>query len=251
DLDPVPAEVVAVLEAGSREEPRFPRRAGDHVAPLALPVVAPVVLNADEPGLGPAELAPELDFAQPVATEHDLGEEVVRREEGEVAAEVAVALDAVVRVPSDVLLVPGEDDEVVARGQLVPASELLEVVVRQEVDALLRPVQPGDERQVPVAEAVGNAEVEERTPQVDAPDRGAHVPAVAPAVAVCILEVVRLPGVRREHDGDTRTARWACSQDEGRVADAAVVRGRAKEVEPARPGADADDPQLGWRAVAA
>ena len=61
----------------------------------------------------------------------------------------------------------GKDEQVVAAGEL-GAAQALEVVVRQEVDALPGPVEPGDELEVPVAEPERNAEIEEGTLQVDA-----------------------------------------------------------------------------------
>ena len=96
------------------------------------------------------------------------------------------------------------------------------------------PVQPRDEVQIPVAEAERDAEVEERALEVDRPCRAAHVPAVAPAVAVRVPEVVRLPRVRREDDGDAR-GRAAPRDDERGVADSPVRGAQPQEVEPARP----------------
>ena len=117
---------------------------------------------------------------------------------------VPVALDDVVLVLGHVLGMAREDDEVVRLGQLVAARVRLEVVVGQEVDVLPGPVQPRDKIEIPVAEPVRDAEVEERPREVDRPGRAADVPAVAPAVAVRVPEVVRLPRVRREDDGDAR-----------------------------------------------
>ena len=65
---------------------------------------------------------------------------VVRGEEREVAAEVAEARDHVVLVTRHVLLVAGEDDEVVAPRELVAARDRVEVVVGDEVDLLPGPV---------------------------------------------------------------------------------------------------------------
>src|ERR671926_107735 len=107
------------------------RVSGGDEAALALAVIRPDVLHADERRLGPPQVAPERDARQPLAVPAHLPEEVVRGEEGEVPAEVAV-----------------------------PTNE------------------------------------------VDAPDPPVHIPRVAPAVAVLVVEVVRLPRVRREDDGD-------------------------------------------------
>ena len=85
------------------------------------------VLDADQRRLGPAQIAPELRLRHRGCRAcTTLPEEVVRREEHEVAAEVAVALDEVVLACRHVLVVAREDDQVVgasasARG-LVRAS---------------------------------------------------------------------------------------------------------------------------------
>ena len=197
------AERAAVAEAGPGKRPRRRRRGPHDVRALPRPVVAGRVLHADERRLRPSELPPELHSRQPLSVATHLPEEVVRREEEEIAAQVAIALDDVVRVRRDVLGVAREDDEVVRRCQPIAARERRDVVVREEVDLLPGPVQPGDEVEVPVPEPVRDAEVEKRARKVDASCRAAHVPAVAPAVAVLVPEVVGLPGVRGEHDGDT------------------------------------------------
>ena len=94
------------------------------------------VLHADQLRLRAAEIAPELDAPDPSILEVDAPEEVVRRQEREVAAEISVALDHVVDVRRDVLLVTREDDRVVARGEVVAARDLLQVLVRDVVAAL-------------------------------------------------------------------------------------------------------------------
>ena len=127
----------------------------------------------------------------------------------------------------------GEDDQVVRPPQRVAARDALEVVVGEEVDLLVRAAEPGDEAEVPVAEAEGNAEVEERALEVDGRARAADVPAVAPAVAVGVEEVVGLPGVRREHDRDLVLAERARAEDERCVADPSVGGVDSQEVEPA------------------
>ena len=57
------------------------------------------------------------------------------------------------------------------------------------------------------------------------------IPGVAPAVAVLVSEVVRLPGVRGDDHGDTRRAELGRADDEGRKADAAVVGSELREVD--------------------
>src|SRR6185503_10653318 len=115
---------------------------------LAAAVVVREVLDADEARLRAAERAPEPDAAQLAAPALDLPEEVVRGEKEEVAAEVAVALDDVVRVLGHVLGVSWEDDEVVQLPHPVAARDALEVVVREHVRLALRQAEPAHERAV-------------------------------------------------------------------------------------------------------
>ena len=69
--------------------------------------------------------------------------------------------------------------------------------------------------------------------------RALRVPGVAPAVAVRVAEVVRLPRVRRHHDGDAAPLSECRRPDhEGRVPDPAVVRGQLDEVDAGRPRAE-------------
>src|SRR6266516_4591667 len=114
DLDPAAAETVAGAQAGVGEEPRRGRSAGaEQPRPaMAAGVVRPV-LDAAQRGLGPPEIAPLGDAGHHGAVQVDLPEEVVGRQEHEVAAEVAVPGDDVVLVRRHVLVVTGEDDQVV------------------------------------------------------------------------------------------------------------------------------------------
>ena len=135
----------------------------------------------------------------------DAPEEVVRGEEDEPAAEVAIALDDVVRVRGHVLAVTGEDDEVVEPAQLVAARERLEIVVREDVGLPAGLLEPAEEREVVAPEAGRDAPVAVRPVE---PHRreAARVPGVAPAVTVRVVEVVGLPGVRRKNRSDARLA---------------------------------------------
>ena len=152
-----------------------------------------------------------------------LAEEVVRRQEHEVSAEVAIALHDVVLVLGRVLLVSGEDDEVVRTRERVPVRKRVKVGVRQELDSLGGLGDPGNEGQVPVSESEGYAEVEEGTRRVDSMDGARHVPAVSPTVAVGVAKVVGLPRVSGEHDRDARgRAEDRRADDERRVPDASV-----------------------------
>src|SRR5262245_1485166 len=141
-----------------------------------------------------------------------------------------------------VLRVTRVHDEDVSSSEHVAVAECRHVVGGEEVDPLPGPVQPGDEVEIPVAEPKRDAEVEERPGELDAPRRAAHVPAVAPAIAVRVPEVVRLPGVRGQDDGDARE-RGQPLDDERRVPNPPVGSAEPKEVEAARPVAGPDHPQ--------
>ena len=243
DLDPVPAEAVTVPQTGAPEDPGGGR--GDLVRHVGVVVAVPVdVLDADERRLGAAEVAPPPRPVEARAAPLDAIEEVVRREEHEVAAEIAVALDDVVGVGRDVLLVAGEDDQVVRTGEQV-AGDALEVVVREDVrlDPPLR--EPAQEPAVVAAELGRRAALEVRPGEVDARDARVRVPRVADAVAVDVAPVVGLPRVGREDDGDAVLAERRRAHDERRPADPARA-GHARDIEAARP---VTDPDRGSRAV--
>ena len=102
-----------VAQAGSGEEPRRGRRPS-HDPWTARRLAVGEVLNADR-------ARPRADRGRASARSSSMmspcrstsPEEVVRREEHQVAAEVAVALDEVVLARRHILVVAGEDDEVV------------------------------------------------------------------------------------------------------------------------------------------
>src|SRR5207244_782473 len=184
------------------------------LAGLPLPLVGAGVLNADDARLRPSELPPDRAPHESLSNSVDASVEVVGGEESKVSAVVAVTLDHVVLVTRHVLLVAGEDDEVVALREFVPARQAVEVVVGKEVDRLPGAVEPRDELEVPVVEAKGDAEVEEGTAQIHAPVASGDVPRIAPAIPVGIREVVRRPGVRREDDGDAVGSKTPRPDDE-------------------------------------
>ena len=94
DLDaPVLPERRAGSEAGAGEEPASRRDVPDDPRAAGLAAVVAAVLDAEQRRLGPAEVAPLLRLLHQVAVLDDLPEEVVRGQEREVAAEVAIALD--------------------------------------------------------------------------------------------------------------------------------------------------------------
>ena len=76
-----------------------------------LAAVVVEVLDAQECGFGPAEIPPLDDAIHHATVDDDLPVEVVRREEDQVAAAVAVVGDRVVLVRGHVLVVTGEDDQ--------------------------------------------------------------------------------------------------------------------------------------------
>src|SRR5919109_352737 len=110
DLDSVAAEAVAVSQARAHESPWRGRCTADEIAALPCAVVARRVLDADERRLRPSEPAPELDAGQMVSIAAHLPEEVVRGQEHQVAAEVAIALDDVVLPLRHVLRMAWKDD---------------------------------------------------------------------------------------------------------------------------------------------
>ena len=110
--------------------------------PVVLALVVSLVLDPDQAYLGPPERAPLRDPPDAAPLTLDAPEEVRRREEDQVPAAVAVARDQVVRMARDVLVVAGEDDQVVELRQRRRARKPLEVVVGEEIDLLPGPVQP-------------------------------------------------------------------------------------------------------------
>ena len=142
-----------------------------------------------------------------------------------------------------VLLVSREHEQVVGARERHAGSRGFEVVVGEEIHVLVRPVQPRDELEIPIVEAKGNAEIEERTFQVDGAISSRDVPRISPTVPVCVPEVVGGPRVRSEDDRDAVFAEPSRVHDERRVADASVVRLRAYEVQTARPVARAHHAQ--------
>ena len=164
-----------------------------------------------------------LRLRQHVAALDDPPEEVVGREEREVAAEVAVALDDVVLVRRDVLVVAGEDDQVVGARELARRSR-----------ARRGPRRRGRRRPAPSARA--SAGTAGRSGGSGTARRGSGTGGrAAPSwslpvarttcrrpVAVVVAEVVGLPRVRRQDDGHTVLAEPRGPDDERREAHAAV-----------------------------
>ena len=66
----------------------------------------------------------------------------------------------------------------------------------------------------------------------------AGVPGVTVAVAVAVAEVVGLPGLRRDDDGNVVDSEHSWGEDEWGVADSPARRGQLREVDAAGPRAD-------------
>ena len=111
--------------------------------------------------------------------QHDMPEEVVRREEREVAAEVAIALHDVVDLLRHVLLVAGEDDEVVELREIVARRKLLEILVGEVVGLLAGVHEEAQEPALVRAVVRRLARVEVRPTELDVVAIGVAVPRVA------------------------------------------------------------------------
>ena len=200
DFDPERAEARSVSKARAAEQPRRGVGATDDVRAAEM---APVrdVLDADERRLRPAQIAPHRDLAQDRAVPLDTPEEVVRREEHQVAAEVAKAHHETELARGHVLVVAGEDDEVIRPAQPSRVRDALEVGLGQIVHRSVVPGQPVQERKVVRPEPQRHASVSERPCQSKAAPSPVRVPGVRGSVAVVVPEVVGLPGERGQNHG--------------------------------------------------
>ena len=134
---------------------------------------------------------------------------------------------------------PAEHDEVVEAGERI-AVQHLEVGLGEVVRLLAALGEPAKEAEVVLAVLRRHTPPQKRATEPYRALRPLGIPGVAPAVAVLVAEVVRLPGVRGDDHGDTRRAELGRADDEGRKADAAVVGSELREVDARRPGADRD-----------
>ena len=221
DLDPVVADAAAVVKV------RVPANSHGAAAVFVmrkgrfgyLPSSQPAYCEPTSAASGRPRSRHRRPARHRVPRDLDPVEEVVGRQEGEVAAGVAVARDQVEGVRRDVLLVAGEDDEPVA-AQLPGAREVLEVVVGDEVSSVSAVPVPAQEAEVEARELLrqprghglpAHPGVGERMGQVDDVDRGVQVPAVA------VDDVVGVPRVRRLDDEHRRGAEPARPENERRV----------------------------------
>src|SRR3954466_5846180 len=153
DLDPVVPESAAGVEAGAGEQPAGGARADNAVGMVGKGGLVPAdILGSDESGLGAGEIAPARAAGHRVAGDADLVEKVVGREKGEVASQIAVALDHVVDMGGDVLLVPGEDDQAVVAQRW--GARALEIVVGDEVGPVAASPVPAQEAEVEAEELI-------------------------------------------------------------------------------------------------
>jgi hypothetical protein len=122
-----------VTKVAASEQPRRSRHVNNPVGPIRKPRLVPTdVLGSNQRGFRSLEVAPTRSSHHAVAGNRDAVEEIVGRQEGEVAAEVPIALDQVIDVARHVLLVTGEHDQPVVV-EAARARPVLEIVVRDEV----------------------------------------------------------------------------------------------------------------------
>ena len=85
------------------------------------------------------------------------------------------------------------------------------------------PCEPVQEREVVAPEVVRDATAQVRAAEAHGLVLPLGVPGVAPAVAVLVAQVVRLPRQSRHDDGDAMLAEPARPDDERREPDASVL----------------------------
>src|SRR5205085_7600884 len=156
----------------------------------------------DQRGLGTAELAPATGFRHHVPMSDDAPEEVVRGEEDQVSAAVSVRADDVVLAGGHVFLVAREDDEPVRGAQAGAGSDGTEVRVGEVVGAKVICLDPFQEGEVVALPMRRRSSMEEGATEPGRALVPAGVPRVAVTVAVRVAEVVGLPGLSRDDDGD-------------------------------------------------
>ena len=147
-------------------------------------VVVRAVLHADQCRFGTAELAPFPGAREQRALAADVPEEVVRGEEDQVAAEIAIALDEVHLLRRHVFGMAAEDDQVVQPRQRVAAFEHLEIGLRQVVRLLAVLCEPAQKAEVVLPVLRRDASAEEGATETHGALRTLGVPGVTPAVAV-------------------------------------------------------------------
>ena len=136
------------------------------------------VLHADQRRLGPPEIAPRGRPREQVSPSHDPPVEVVRGKEHEVASTIAVRLHQVVFAGRHILVVAWEHDEVVRSTERARALDGLEVGFDRTSTSLRVQGEPLREREV-IAEAVRDAAVEVRTPELHGLSAPVGVPGVS------------------------------------------------------------------------
>src|SRR4051794_2248725 len=247
ELDAVPrsSERRAVFGAASCEQPRRCGSVRNDVGRRMAAAVVAAVLDADQSSLRPRQVPPELDPPDALALPVDAPEEVVRGEECEITAQVAVALNQVVHVPGHVLLVAGEDDQVVAGGEVLAGTDLIEVIVREEVGLATGMHEEAQKAALLRAVVRWLAGSGERPRQEDAAPVLVDVPGVAAPVAVRVEEVVRLPAIGRQDHGDAvAPPRIGPNDERGEHRRPSRDCREAGEVQAARPLSEADADEI-------
>src|SRR5204862_8108795 len=194
-------------------------------------------------------IPPLSDPAHLVPVKDDLPEKIVRGEEHQVAAQIAVPPDQAELVGRHVLLVAGKHDQVVTPREQVGSGDVPEIQVREEIE-LLAGTEPARDRRGAIMEAEGNPVVDVRPADVDGAEGAVDVPAVAPAVALRVGKVVGLPGVGWQNNRDPTDPDGAGPDDEGRVTNPPIAGGDAYEVEATRPVTDPDADGTGAASMA-
>src|SRR4029450_12879040 len=126
------------------------------------------------------------------------------------------------------------DHELVGGAQPGAVLDAAQVGVGEVVRPMTGCARPLEKRQVVALEVRRRASVQEGPSEPPPALVPACVPRVAATVAVGIAEVVGLPGLGRDDDGDRLGAEDARGEDERRVADPAA-RGQLREVDTAWP----------------
>src|SRR5205823_8068911 len=96
-------------------------------------------------------------------------------------------------------------------------------------------LQPAEERVLVVLVVGRDPAVEVRAAQPKGLVTPVRVPGIADVVAVLVTEVVGLPGLRRQDDGDAMLTEPARMEDEGGESHPAASSGQARVVHAARP----------------
>jgi hypothetical protein len=158
----------------------------------------------------------------------------VRGEKHEIPAAVPVGGDDIEFMFCHVFVVTREDDQTISLCQAISSRrDGVEVRIREVIHFALRLDQPAHERLLVMLVVRNDAAVLERPPEPCLP--GARVPGVEGAVAVVVVEAVRLPCHRGEDAGHGSLAEVPWAQDERCIPDLVVGSSQLREIEAAGP----------------